>query len=52
MLSDLQADGTRVTFEHKMVFDSTQGVMEECAGEVIVKGGKITSARLSGCQYP
>jgi hypothetical protein len=45
-------DGNRVTFNHRMVLDETQAVMEECADEVLVEGGKIQSARLVRCEYP
>jgi ketosteroid isomerase-like protein len=52
VLSDFQVDGNRVTFNHKMVLDDTQAVMEECVDEVIVEEGKIKSSRLISCEYP
>jgi hypothetical protein len=52
ILSDFQVDGKRVTFNHKMVLDSTQAVIEECADKVIVERGKIKSALLITCEYP
>jgi ketosteroid isomerase-like protein len=52
ILSDLEVDGQRVTFSHKMVLDSTQAVVEECVDEVLVEGGKIKSALLVSCEYP
>lgn len=35
-----------------MVLDDTQSVMEECAGEVLVEGGKVQSVRIIRCDYP
>jgi ketosteroid isomerase-like protein len=52
VLSDFQVDGNRVTFNHKMILDNTQTVMEQCADEVIVEGGKIKSERMVSCVYP
>jgi ketosteroid isomerase-like protein len=52
ILTDLEVDGQRVTFNHKMVLDSTQAVVEECVDEVMVEGGKIKSALLISCEYP
>lgn len=52
MLSDFQVDGNRVTFNHKMILDNTQAVVEECADEVIVEKGKIKSDRMISCVYP
>jgi ketosteroid isomerase-like protein len=52
VLSDLEVDGQRVTFSHKMVLDGTQAVVEECLDEVLVEGGKIRSALLVSCEYP
>jgi ketosteroid isomerase-like protein len=52
VLSDFEVDGNRVTFNHKMVLDDTQAVVEECADEVVVEGGKIRSALLITCEYP
>jgi hypothetical protein len=52
ILSDLAMDGQRVTFNHKMVLDGTQDVIEECVNEVVVEGGKIKSALLVSCEYP
>jgi ketosteroid isomerase-like protein len=52
VLSDFQVDGNRVTFNHKMILDNTQTVMEQCADEVIVEGGKIKSERMASCVYP
>lgn len=52
MLSDFQVDGKRVTFNHKMILDDTRAVIEECADEVIVEGGKIKSSRMTTCKYP
>lgn len=51
VLSDLQADGSRVTFNHKMVLDDTEAIMEVCADEVLVEGGQIKSSRLVSCEY-
>ena len=52
ILSDWEVDGQRVTFNHKMVLDSTQAVVEECIDEVMVEGEKIKSALLISCEYP
>jgi len=52
VLSDFQVDGNRVTFNHKMILDNTQAVVEECADEVIVEKGKIKSDRIISCVYP
>ena len=52
VLSDLEVDGQRVNFSHKMVLESTQAVVEECVDEVIVEGGRIKSALLISCEYP
>lgn len=52
VLSDWEVDGQRVTFNHKMVLDSTQAVAEQCVDEVMVAGGRIKSALLISCEYP
>jgi ketosteroid isomerase-like protein len=52
ILSELEVDGQRVTFNHKMVLNGTQDVIEECVNEVMVEGGKIKSALLVSCEYP
>ena len=49
VLSDFQVDGNRVTFNHKMILDNTQTVIEQCADEVIVERGKIKSDRIISC---
>ena len=52
VLSDFQVDGNRVTFNHEMILDDTQAIVEECADEAIVEGGKIKSDRIISCVYP
>jgi len=52
VLSDFQVDGKRVTFNHEMVLDDTQIIVEECADEIIVERGKIKSSRMTICEYP
>jgi ketosteroid isomerase-like protein len=52
VLSDFQVDGNRVTFNHEMILDNTQAIVEQCADEVIVEGGKIKSDRIISCVYP
>jgi ketosteroid isomerase-like protein len=52
VLSDFQVDGNRVTFNHKMILDNTQTVVEQCADEVVVDKGKIKSDRIISCVYP
>jgi ketosteroid isomerase-like protein len=52
VLSDFQVDGNRVTFKHEMILDDTQAIVEQCADEAIVEGGKIKSDRIIRCVYP
>jgi len=52
VLSDFQMDGNRVTFNHKMILDNTQAVVEQCVDEVVVEKGKIKSDRIISCVYP
>jgi ketosteroid isomerase-like protein len=52
VLSDFQMDGNRVTFNHKMILDNTQAVIEQCADEVVVEKGKIKSDRIISCVHP
>ena len=52
ILSDLEVDGNRVTFSHKMVIDNTQTVVEECVDVAVVEGGKIKSSMIVACEYP
>ena len=52
VLSDFQVDGNRVTFKHEMILDDTQAIVEQCADEAVVEGGKIKSDRIIRCVYP
>jgi ketosteroid isomerase-like protein len=52
VLSDFQVDGNRVTFNHEMILDNTQTIVEQCADEAIVERGKIKSDRIISCVYP
>jgi ketosteroid isomerase-like protein len=52
VLSDFQVDGNRVTFNHEMILDNTQAIVERCASEAIVEGDKIKSDRIVSCMYP
>jgi ketosteroid isomerase-like protein len=51
-VSDFQVDGNRVSFNHKMFDDASQTLIEQCADEVIVEGGKIKSNRIVSCVNP
>lgn len=52
VLSDFQVDGNRVTFNHQMILDDTQAILEECQDEVVVEQGRIKSSRMISCVYP
>jgi len=51
-VSDFQVDGNRVSFNHKIFADAGQTLIEQCADQVIVEGGKIKSSRIVSCASP